>query len=364
MICALCLVASCAGVLTGCGETKLTEAEYAELAKTNAAANAKKVVLTIEKGDKKYDVTLDMFTYYLAYNEADGNDNYNANLDYYQSIYGEETSFWDMPGTNGQTMGAIYKEAVYSSMLYTLLMYYEAKESNVTMTDGRVKMLDTTTQQFLAKFTPEQRARCGMTTEVIRDNYERIFLADQFSSIMASNVVIDRDAIAATIDRENYRTYKTYYVYLTKSDENAELTMKAGDTAKRVATMNECYQDALSGTSLADVYSKRSDILNYGQRDFSIADSASLDEQYVNVVLNMKVGDIRLLETNYGIYIIQLTDNTTYYGYEDAVTEAVSEAQNKGINSIYKTIEQQYTITKTEEWDNITMGTILAAPKK
>lgn len=355
---------SCAGVLTGCGEKKLTEAEYAELARENAAANAKKVVLTITKGDKKYDVTLDMFTYYLAYNELDGNENYKANKEYYTGLYGENVDFWSLPGSNGEKMSELYKEAVYASMLYTLLMYYEAKDANVTMTEGRVKMLDQTTQQFLAKFTPEQRARCGMTQEVIRDNYERIFLADQFSSIMASNVVVDREAIAATIDKENYRLYKTNYVYLTKSDENAELNMKAGDTAKRVATMNDCYQDALSGTSLEQIYSKRSDILNLGQSNFSIADCASLDTQYVNLALNMKVGEIRLLETNYGIYIVELADNTTYYGYEDAVKEAVSDAQNKGINNIYKTIEKEYTITTTDEWDAITMGTILTAPKK
>ena len=70
--------------------------------------------------------------------------------------------------------------------------------------------------------------------------------------------------------------------------------------------------------------------------------------------------EIEAMTPDYSIY----PDNTTYYGYEDAVSEAVSDAQNKGINNIYKTIEKEYTITTTDEWDAITMGTILTAPKK
>ena len=364
VICALCLCISCMGMLTGCGENKLTDEEYEEIAKTNAAANAKKVVLTLVKGDKKYDVTLDMFTYYLAYNESDGNDNFNANADYYKTMYGDNVDFWSIQGSDGKTMNDMYKEVVYASMMYTTILYYEATEAGMQMTEARRNALDSATDQFLAKYTAEQRARCGMTRDVIYANYERIFLADQFSSIMASNVTVDRDAVAATIDKELYRQYKSNYLYLTKSEDDKEFAVRAGDQAKRRETMNECYQEALNGKSLEQIKKEHDQILVYSEREFREVDNTGLDEKYLESVKEMKIGEIRLLELSYGIFIIELTDNTTYYGYEDAVTEAVSQEQSRGIKSIYTDIEKNYTISKTEEWDNITMGTILAAPKK
>ena len=63
IVCMLCICAMLTGMLSGCGKKTMTDEEYEEIAKNNAAANAKKVVMTITKGDKKYDVTLDMFTY-------------------------------------------------------------------------------------------------------------------------------------------------------------------------------------------------------------------------------------------------------------------------------------------------------------
>ena len=364
VICVICLCVSCMGAFTGCGKKKLTDAEYEDLAKQKAADNAKKVVFKISKGDKSYDVTLDMFTYYLAYNEADGNDNYNTNIDYYRELFGD-TDFWSIvSSTTGQTMGQIYKDQVYSSMMYTLLMYYEALEAGVSMTDNRKSVIDQTTEQFLNRFTAEQRARCGMTADVIRANYERIFLADQFSTIMASNVVIDRDVVAKTVDKEMYRYYKTNYIYLTKSDENEELAKRAGTTEQRQELMKECFEEAQGGADLADIQAKHKEILVYSNRDFRPVDAQGLDVDYINAVLNMKVGDRRMLDLNYGIYILELVDDSTFYGYEDAVTEKVAETQQRGIKEIYENIEAKYTIVKTEEWDAIQLGTYLSAPKK
>lgn len=364
VICVICLCVSCMGMVTGCGNKKLTDAEYEELAKENAEANSKKVVLKITKGDKTYDVTLDMFTYYLAYNESEGIDSFNSKIDYYKSVYGENVNFWGITATEGQTMGQVYKEYAYASMLYTLLMYYEAQDVGLSLTEERKNALDAYTQQFLDKYTAEQRARCGMTAEVIRANYERIFLAQQFSSIATSNLTVDREAVAATIDKEQYRYYKTNYLYLTKSDDDEEIAKKAGSTEQRLSLMNSCLEKIKSGATLEEVKAEHNEILVLNNNDFRLAETNGLDSNYITAVMNMKVGETKLLDFSYGIFIVQLVDNTTFYGYEDAVTAAVEQEMEKGVKGIYEGIEAKYSIKKTEEWDSIKMGNILNAPKK
>lgn len=363
VICVICLCVSCMGMMTGCGK-KMTDAEYEELAKENAEANSKKVVLKITKGDKTYDVTLDMCTYYLAYNENDGNENFNSNSEYYKGLYGDNVNFWNITASAGQTMRQVYKEYVYSSVLYTLLMYYEATEVGLSMTEDRKNLLDTATKQFLEKFTAEQRARCGMTEDVIRANYERIFLAQQFSSIAASNIVVDREAIAAKVDKEQYRHYKTNFLYLTKSDDNEELAKKVGNTEQRLALMNSCFEEVKNGATLEEVKAEHGDTLVLNNSNFRLIESSGLDPNYITAVMNMKVGETKLLDFSYGIFIVELVDNTTFYGYEDAVTEEVEKAQQQSVKEIYEGIEAKYSIEKTEDWDAITMGTILNAPKK
>ena len=45
IVCMLCVCAMVTGLLTGCGKKPMTDAEYAEIAKSTAADNAKKVVM-------------------------------------------------------------------------------------------------------------------------------------------------------------------------------------------------------------------------------------------------------------------------------------------------------------------------------
>lgn len=101
----------------------------------------------------------------------------------------------------------------------------------------------------------------------------------------------------------------------------------------------------------------------YASRDFQKAEQSSIEEGYLNAAYEMKVGEYRLLEFDYGTYVVLLDDNTEYFGYDDAVTEAVSAAENEIKGNLFNKIQENYTITTTDVWDGIEMGTILKAKK-
>ncbi len=362
----ICLILVMCLSLTACKDEKLTKEDYMKLAESKAKSNAKTVVMKITKGDVTYDVTLDMMTYFLAYNEKTGNDLYEQNKEMYSNIYSENVSFWEIPSDNNIPMAEEYKKAVFSTAVYSFLMYYEAKESNISLTKERQEKLDFTTDKFLSKYTDEEKARCGMTKEVIRGCYEKLFLADQYNEILSGAVTVDKDKVKASVDKEMYRIYETEYLFVSKNRRDADMNiieMTEQEKEEQRRMVNETFEKAKSGTDFVELQKEHNDVMTYSTRDFQKSGTASFDPEYVNKILDMNVNEIQLLELDYGYYIMKVDSNDKIYGYEDAVTEALDKATSEAISDIYVQIEKKYNVETTEAWDKIEMGTVLKAKK-
>lgn len=342
----------------------MTEEEYKKLAETNAKNNAGKVVMTLTKNGVTHEVTLDMLTYFLAYNEKEGNAAFENNKDYYKALFGDDVNFWTMQSNNSRSMAEEYKLMVYDTAVYTMILYFEAQDAGMTLSDSRKNAVANTTALFLNKYTWEERARCGMTDEVIAQSYERIFLADQYKEQITANVKVDEDAVRATINKEDYHLYETSYLYISKSMDDESLVAAAGSQEQRKQLMEMCKEEAEKGKSFADIQKEHADVLTYATRDFTAAIQTSYEPEYINLARDMKIGEYRLLEFNYGIYLITIDSNTKYYGYDDAVQAAMDEAFAKDANTIFSQIDKDYEIKTTDNWDKIEMGTVLKAPKK
>ena len=363
VVCIFCILAMTAGVFTGCTKKNMTDAEYEEIAKNTAKDNAKKVVMKITKGDKSYDITLDMLTYFLMFQESEGLSYYQSNKDMFASLYGT-MDFWSIPVNETTKMRDSYKNAAYNAAVNTLLLYFEASEAGMTLTDNRKSAVEMQTTLFLGKYSPAEKARAGCTEEVIRANYERVFLAEQFLDLASSAVEIDTEAVKASVNKEDYRSTDTTYIYLSKDTENETYNQYAGSVEDREKLMTTLFEEAKNGKSLEDIQKEHADILTLGTRGFQKGNATSIEPDYIENAEAMKVGECRLLDYNYGIYIVRLDDNTKYYGYDDAVQAALEEAQNKGVSDVYVGIIEKYNIETTDAWNDIEMGTILNAPKK
>ena len=365
IVCMLCVCAMVTGLLTGCGKKPMTDAEYAEIAKSTAADNAKKVVMTIEKNGKVSEVTLDMITYYLAYYELEGRLEIEKNAEALKTFYGENADLWALPASgSNMTTAEAYKEMVRVSTLYTMLMYNEAVEAGMTLTDERKNVLESLTTNFLNNYSAAERARCGMTHDVIYANYERVLLADQFNELATNNVTVDRDEVAKTVDKEQYRVYKTNYLYISKSNDNEELVKAAGDVENRVKTMQACYERAQNGEKLETIINDYKDFMYLMPRDITRTTASNYEPDFCNAVFAMEKGELKFLDTSYGVYVIELLDESEFYGYEDAVDHAVEQEKNRKVKNIYSDIEKNYTIKTNDGWDEITIGTILQAKEQ
>ena len=210
--------------LGGCKKKQLTDKEYEELAQKQAEKNKKKVVLRVTEGNETFDVTLYDALYYLVYNEKSALSVKNEQNSYFASMYGEDYNFWEITNSDGIKTKDGYKENAYATVVYTTVFYNEAKKAGMELEEIRRIQLDSATAMFMNDYTAEQRAKCGMTEACIRENYEKIFLADQYVEKMTSSYEVDEQAIRDSIDKEDYRVYETDYLFVQKSgiDENYE----------------------------------------------------------------------------------------------------------------------------------------------
>lgn len=359
LLCLLLMAALTAGMLTGCKDKEMTDEEYLELIDQRAEDNKKTVALYISGPEKNYEVTLDWLVYYLAYYEKQALNTKAENNDYFQALYGDEYDFWNLPSSDGKTtMAETYKSAAFSSMIYTAIMYFEAVEAGVEAGDSRLVKLDSTTQSFLAKYTLAERAKCGMSEECIRENYERIFLADAYAEYLTENRQVDEEAIRETVDKEDYRVYQTDYLYISKSrydDDLNRVELSEEEVKRRAAAAQAAYEKVLMGEDMIKVRAEYDDIMTYSTRDFTRT-NVSVEQNYIAEAVKLENGEIAYLETDLGYYVIKMIDNTEYSGYEDAVQAAIDTAKAQDISEVYEEIEKKYEVTPSEAYESLRLG--------
>ncbi len=355
------------GMLTGCKEKQMSEEEYRKLIDKKAADNEKTVAFYLSGPAGDFEITMDWVVYYMAYYERKGMTEAANNKAFYEAMYGEDFTFWKLPSTDGkETLGTSYKNAAFSSIVYSAVMYQEAVKAGISMGDKRAIKLDSTTKAFLEQYTLEERAKCGMSEAAVRKNYERLFLVDAYAEYLLQNQKIDEDAIRETIDKEDYRVYQTDYLYVpkTKYDDNLnKIELSEEELKLRGVAVKAAYQKVIDGKEMIRVREEYDAIMTFSTRDFTRA-VPGMEAEYINAATALKSGEVTMLETPGGYYIIRLVDDSEFVGYEDAVSDAIESAKAKDISEIYEKMEKDYKVNTTEAYDSLQMGSYTVTGKK
>ncbi len=361
VICYVLMLVTLVGLLTACGEKKLSDAEYLELAKDKAEQNKKTVGLYVTKGDKTYEVTMDYLVYFLAYNEQQGLEYREENKDYFNSVYKGEYDYWSVLAGNGETIKQTFKNRAFATAAYSSIMYFEAMEAGYELEPQRLAQLDQLTADFMAKYTAEEKARGGLTEEIIRASYERILIADAYEKKLASEIVVDEEEVAASVDKEDYRVYVTDYLYVSKNDyadDFSKVELTPDQMAERVNAIEDALAQAEKGQTMASLQAKYADFMTYATRDFYRTNN-TYESMYMQAAMKLEVGECVLKETDTGYYVIKLIDNTQYVGYEDAIQAAIDAAETADKADIYTEIEKEYEIETATGWDAVELGNFI-----
>lgn len=358
IITALVLVFAALFCLGGCRKKPLTDKQYEELAKKQAERNKKKVLLRVTSGGQSYEITEYDLVYLLAMNERSALDYKKEQNGYFISMYGENYDFWSLKNSSGTTVRDGYKEDAYKAAVYSYAFYYEAKAAGLELDEAHRKGLAQATQNFMNNYTPAERAKCGMTEECIRSNYEVVFLADQYITRLSQDFSIDEEAIRKSVNKEDYRMYRTRYLSIAKYDrdenfQRVDFTPEEQEARKKA--IEDAYERTVNGESMESIYESYKEYMYGGISEFAVKDVDS-DPDYNREAMKLKKGESTLFEREASYYVITLEDDTKYQGYEEAVAAAIETARNTGISGVYDGISNKYDFAKTEDWDSVKFG--------
>ncbi|MBO7630928.1 MAG: hypothetical protein J6S78_01190 [Lachnospiraceae bacterium] len=353
------LVICMACSMVGCKKKKMSDEEYLKLAETKAEQNKKKVLLKLTSTDgTTYDITAYDMVYFLAYNERSALEFQAKQNDYYIAMYGTDYDFWNITDSSGIKIKEGYKETAYATAAYAYIFYMEAKKNGVELEESRRAGISLATEKFLLNYTPEQRAKCGMTEACIRENYEKVFLAEQYIDKLTKDVVIDEEAVRATVDKEDYRVYETDFLYVAKydTDENFHrVDFSDEEVEERRAGVYDALERTKNGEDMIEIRKDYERFMGYGTSDF-FRTQVDEDPDYNNAAMALKKGECVLFERDSRYYIIYMEDNEKFKGYEEAVEKAIETKRNTYVAEINEELRAKYDIAKTEEWESITMG--------
>ncbi|MGB8453913.1 MAG: peptidylprolyl isomerase [Anaerocolumna sp.] len=317
---------------------------------------AKSVVVTVN--DK--DVYLDEVMYYVMAVESTGAEYDAAYLQY------TGTSYWDTKGDDGVTMSDQAKQYVMDTAEMYTILYDKAVKAGYTLTDDEKTQAGTSADQILTSISEDQLAITGFTKESLTNVQEKLILAGRYYQDLIDGFDIDDAGIKATIKRDDYKQYKTEYLFVptTKYDESynsVDLSEDEKATAKASITA------ALDKVKAGEEFSKITDADNTittNTLNF-ILDDNTAEKEYQDAAVKLENDAYTpdIVETDTGYYIIKMDDNNSTEAYDTAVDTAISDAEQTAFKTEYDTMKKDYTLKINDKvWDPIVIGkTTIAA---
>lgn len=244
------------------------------------------------------------------------------------------------------------KQLILDEVVMNEIFYKKALKEGYKLTKNELAELKETVS-FLIEFIPEKELKqLGITEKEILKVIEKATIAEEYQTDLINSFNIDEKAVTATVNKEDYRQYKTAYMYFPKTYVN--------DSGKYVDDKETALKDAkaaLEATKKGIVFDNI--VLDY---DNAISDTLNfvkgdeyVEEAYENAALNLNNDECSdVVETVSGYYIIKMLNNDGLEAYEEAVNEAIAVEVEKQLKEYYEKIKKNYKITINQKvWDKI-----------
>lgn len=324
------------------------------LVKERAEAYAKQIAVTV--GDM--DVSMCEALYLIYSMEVKGN-NYAL---YYAANFGGD--YWEMVYDEaGRTTRDVYKDETMDMLIQYAVLYDCAIESGMGLTAEEQKENVAYVEGLKQMLTAEETERGGFTAESLLKTCSWIKLGEKYYSKITENLGITKDSIRETINKDDYKEYKTEYLYLSTTyyDENYNVCQE-DDSVKeeRMARMWDYYEQVEDGVLFETLAAKEDDLM-YNVRTF-LADSQQAETAYMEAAEQLANGQMcGPVQTEYGIYLIRMLNDDYTATYDVAVDEKYELERSEAFEAAYQVLLENYEITINHEvWDEVLMGAMVS----
>ncbi len=284
--------------------------------------------------------------------------------DYYDQMFGG--GYWDYvtDEDTGETMRDVAKQDAIDQTLQYEILYNEAVSQGYELTsDEKNTISDNVTSLLSGQLSASVIDKNDFTKSYLTKILSKETLADRYRTDTIDTLDVDDDAIKEGINYDDYRQYdiETIYISTQTTDEDGNtVDVSADEKSAAYDKLSSIYDSAKESDDWSTLLGDDEEDLKYKTDSFIETDSTYSDD-FEKMMMAMDNGAISdIYEDTTGYYIVRMVNNNSSESYDNAVDQAITDAENQAFDDYYtSTVEPKHTYTLNDKnLDKLTMGSI------
>lgn len=283
---------------------------------------------------------------------------YNMYSQLYQQMYGK--TYWEMEDVDdaGRDGASAAKKQVMDAVKQREILCMEAKKLGYSLTDEEKNTVAENVKQARENIPEGQKKLDGMDEKSITTAFEKNALADKYRQVIISESGIDREALKASVNRDDYHQYTMQYYKVSNKEGTGEdeKDVSAEQKQKNLENMKALQEKSKTAEDFTKLVEKEDEtgIGTYQQEELlqkDMEDSTFLTKKLRKKLIKMQNDEISdVIEGEDGYYLVKMVNNDDPAAYEEQCKTVVSDEETKQFNARYNQIKAGYTAEIQSYW--------------
>ena len=295
---------------------------------------------------------------------------YNMYSSFYQQMYGK--SYWEMEDVDdaGRDGAAAAKKQVMDAVKQREILCMEAEKLGYSLTDQEKNTVAENVKSAREGLSDTQKKLDGLDEKSLTTAFEKNALAQKYRQVIISESGIDREALKASINRDEYRQYTMQYYKVSNKEGTGDDEKDVSEEQKQKNLENMQALKEKSGT--AEDFTKlieegdTTGISTYQQEELLAKDMESstfLTKEQREKLIKMENNEISdVIEGEDGYYLIKMVNNNDSAAYDKQCETVVSDEETKQFDARYDQLKAGYTTEIQSYWKSrVKLGSFTTA---
>ena len=295
---------------------------------------------------------------------------YNMYSSFYQQMYGK--SYWEMEDVDdaGRDGAAAAKKQVMDAVKQREILCMEAEKLGYSLTDQEKNTVAENVKSAREGLSDTQKKLDGLDEKSLTTAFEKNALAQKYRQVIISESGIDREALKASVNRDEYRQYTMQYYKVSNKEGTGDDEKDVSEEQKQKNLENMQALKEKSGT--AEDFTKlieegdTTGISTYQQEEILAKDMESstfLTKEQREKMIKMENNEISdVIEGEDGYYLIKMVNNNDSAAYDKQCETVVSDEETKQFDARYDQLKAGYTTEIQSYWKSrVKLGSFTTA---
>ena len=273
-------------------------------------------------------------------------------------MYG--TTYWEMENADedGRNGASAAKKQVMDGLKQKEILYMEAQKLGHTLTDEEKKAADESATKAMESMTDGQKKLPGLDEETLKEVFAKNALVQKYRQVIISESGIDREALKATVKKEDFRQYTMQYYKVSNKtgsgEEEVDVTAEQKQTnlnnmkaLQEKAKTAEDFTKLLEEKDTTGIQAVQTQELLEKDMDSSSFLTKKLRKRLIKMS-NDQISDV--IEGEDGYYLVKMVNNDDSAAYDKECDSVVSAEETKQFNAKYAEIKTRYNTEVQSYW--------------